>query len=95
MHSLIVDPKDSGSAVSPWLLVQSLTVTALSEDSLVEQTERDLPFVLLGDNPAGQVVIKTGAQGIHEKHYGAPETQHQRHLLQGQPHCSQSSPPGH
>lgn len=62
MLSLIVDPKNSGSAVQPWLLGQSLTVIALLEDSLVEQAERDFPFMLLGDNPAGQVVIKTGAQ---------------------------------
>lgn len=62
MLSLIVDPKDSGLAVQPWLLGQSPTVIALLEDSLVGQTEREFPFMLLGDNSAGQVVIKTGAQ---------------------------------
>lgn len=60
--SLKVGSKDSGSEVQPWLLVQSLTVKTLLEDSLVGQIERDLLFMLIGDNPAGQVAIKTGAQ---------------------------------
>lgn len=50
--------------------------------------------MLLGDNPVEQDVVKTGAKWNCEECYGAPETQHQRHLLQGQPHCNQSSPLG-
>lgn len=39
-----------------------VTHTALLDDNLVSQTERDPPLTLLGDNPAGQVAVKSAAQ---------------------------------
>lgn len=86
--------KDSGSKVlSPAVVTHALTHCFSTRGRQSGQAiEQDLPCTLLGDNPAGQVVDKTGAQWNYEKCYGAPVMQHQRHLLQGQPHCNQSSP---